>query len=91
MKRNSLIVIGIALLVFVAVLFARMSFAEFKDAVKEGVAKEVITFYQAENGNKITEYSIRGLLQRIESVFTANEVPKPKPEPTMPTPPSDEK
>jgi hypothetical protein len=63
--------------------------AEYTDNTKEAVAKEIVMFYQAENGNKLTEYGIRGLAQRVEAVFEQNKVKEEAPPaPEVPTPPT---
>jgi len=57
--------------------------ADYKADVKKAVDQELINFYEQEKGNKVTEYSIRGLIGRLTAImdrFVIKEVP-PAPEP----------
>lgn len=74
MKKCVLI---IAILCLAFPLSAR---AEFKDQLAQDVGKLLGEFFQAEQGNKLTGYSMDGLLIRMNRVLTENKVaPAPAP------------
>jgi hypothetical protein len=82
----------LTVVVFMAMVSA--AHAEYKDGVKDQVGAVVTDYYGQEKGNKVTEYSIRGLLQKLERVMVDNYIaPKetvPKPTKTKPETPKED-
>ena len=56
-----------------------IAFADYKDQVQLDVAKALNVFYQVEQGNKLTSFSMRSLMQDINKIFNDNVVKPDKP------------
>ena len=56
-----------------------IAFAEYKDTTRQEVAKQLNAFFQAEQGNRLTIYSMKSLMEEVNKVFMDNVVvPKTK-------------
>lgn len=70
--------------------FTSMAFCEYKETIKSDIQNALSAFFQMEQGNKITQYNMRGLIMELDQVFIKNKV-VPEAVKPQPAPPADKK
>ena len=70
MKKKTLLLLVIGCIISVPV------YADYKEAVREDVRKELGAFFQRNEGNRITIEVIDGLALHLIKVFDANKIEK---------------
>lgn len=75
MKRAGVAMVAAAGL---AVGLAGGAQADYKPSVKDAVTKVLEEFYSAEQGNKLTLYSMQGLMMNINRAMDANQTVDPE-------------
>ena len=69
------------ILMAAAIMFltGSVAFADYKDTTRQEVAKQLNAFFQAEQGNRLTIYSMKSLMEEVNKVFMNNIVVPDKP------------
>ena len=73
MKKVMCITAGLML------LGSSVAFADYSGDTKKLVIQEVGRYFQMEQGNRVTEYSMKSLIQNIQSIFDKNVVKQAAP------------
>ena len=67
MIRNILVLVMVLLFATGTIVYA-----DYNNKTRAEVAKQLNTFFQVEQGNRLTVYSMKSLLEEINKIFTDN-------------------
>jgi len=73
----------LTVLIFAAFFIPGIAYAGFEHKTQQDVMKSLKQFYDVEQGNRLTGYSMRALLMDINKIFQANIIIPERPEKEM--------